>query len=103
MPVDDRSELLENCKELEQVHEQAATEGQTEVKRKKKVRLLIRVTDKSLFVIIKAPCEQEDVDLHFICFIEVDQHLYELDGRKLFPINHGKCTNLVEVCLSFSF
>ncbi|KAI8996807.1 hypothetical protein BDB01DRAFT_3755 [Pilobolus umbonatus] len=27
---------------------------------------------------------------------KADQHLYELDGRKIFPINHGKSTNLIE-------
>ncbi|CAO3641192.1 unnamed protein product [Mucor fragilis] len=73
MSVDERVELLENSKELAQLHASAATEGQT-----------------------AAPCSSDSIDLHFICFIEVDQHLYELDGRKLFPINHGKCTNLVE-------
>ena len=31
----------------------------------------------------------EDVDLHFIAFVEVDGHLYELDGRQKHPINHG--------------
>ncbi|KAL9541177.1 hypothetical protein MBANPS3_009266 [Mucor bainieri] len=73
MSMDERVELLENSKELAQLHASAATEGQT-----------------------AAPCSDDSIDLHFICFIEVDQHLYELDGRKLFPINHGKCTNLVE-------
>ncbi|KAF1801186.1 hypothetical protein V8B55DRAFT_1528797 [Mucor lusitanicus] len=73
MSVDERVELLEHSKELAQLHASAATEGQT-----------------------AAPCSDDSIDLHFICFIEVDQHLYELDGRKLFPINHGKCTNLVE-------
>ncbi|KAI7898598.1 uncharacterized protein BX663DRAFT_524039 [Cokeromyces recurvatus] len=73
MTVDERVELLENSKELANIHQSAANEGQTE-----------------------APDRDEEVDLHFICFIEIDQHLYELDGRKLFPINHGKCTNFVE-------
>lgn len=29
------------------------------------------------------------VNLHFICFLNVEGNLYELDGRKSFPINHG--------------
>ncbi|KAI8968389.1 hypothetical protein BDF20DRAFT_908095 [Mycotypha africana] len=73
MSVEERVELLENCEKLAQVHETAAGEGQTE-----------------------APDKNDSINLHFVCFVEVDQHLYELDGRKLFPINHGKCTNLVE-------
>jgi ubiquitin carboxyl-terminal hydrolase L3 len=34
----------------------------------------------------------EDVNTHFICFCCKDGHLYELDGRKHAPINHGPCT-----------
>lgn len=34
---------------------------------------------------------------HFAAFVEKDGSLYELDGRKPFPINHGKCTDLLKV------
>ncbi|KAG2234370.1 hypothetical protein BDF21DRAFT_415853 [Thamnidium elegans] len=71
--IEERVELLENSDELASVHEAAAYDGQT-----------------------VAPDREDSIDLHFICFIEVDQHLYELDGRKAFPINHGKCTDLVK-------
>mmetsp|Transcript_24285 Transcript_24285/g.45933 ORF Transcript_24285/g.45933 Transcript_24285/m.45933 type:complete len:241 (-) Transcript_24285:67-789(-) len=36
-----------------------------------------------------APEATADVDAHFICFVEKDGDLYELDGGKAFPINHG--------------
>jgi len=36
-----------------------------------------------------APSADEEVNLHFICFTIVDGCLYELDGRKETPINHG--------------
>ena len=42
-----------------------------------------------------------DVDTHFICFTEVGGCLYELDGRKAFPINHGSSspeTMLADAC-----
>ncbi|KAI8374502.1 uncharacterized protein BYT42DRAFT_406984 [Radiomyces spectabilis] len=78
MSPDERAELLENSKELAKVHQLAANDGQTQ-----------------------APSLDEDINLHFICFVDVDQHLYELDGRKLFPINHGKCTDLVEGAVKF--
>jgi ubiquitin carboxyl-terminal hydrolase L3 len=32
------------------------------------------------------------VPLHFVCFSEKDGSLYELDGRKFAPINHGPTT-----------
>ncbi|KAI8091373.1 uncharacterized protein B0P05DRAFT_527191 [Gilbertella persicaria] len=73
MSVEKRVDLLENCAELATVHESAASQGQTE-----------------------APDKDDDIDLHFICFVKVGDHLYEMDGRKSFPIYHGKCTNLVE-------
>ncbi|KAI9281893.1 hypothetical protein BY458DRAFT_498349 [Sporodiniella umbellata] len=73
MSVEERSEYLESSKELAEVHQGAASVGQT-----------------------MAPDREDEIDLHFVCFIEVDDHLYELDGRKMFPINHGKSTNLME-------
>ncbi|CAE7255346.1 uch1, partial [Symbiodinium necroappetens] len=36
-----------------------------------------------------APQADADVDAHFICFVEKDGELFELDGNKAFPINHG--------------
>ena len=31
------------------------------------------------------------VTTHFIAFVEKDGHIYELDGRKKEPVNHGEC------------
>ncbi|KAF4320562.1 hypothetical protein BBO99_00005512 [Phytophthora kernoviae] len=31
----------------------------------------------------------DPINTHFVCFSHVDGHLYELDGRKKHPINHG--------------
>uniref|UniRef100_A0A3B4ZK25 Ubiquitin carboxyl-terminal hydrolase n=1 Tax=Stegastes partitus TaxID=144197 RepID=A0A3B4ZK25_9TELE len=65
-------------------HESSAQEGQTE-----------------------APSLDEKVNLHFIAFVNVGGHLYELDGRKPFPIVHGKTSedtfleDAVEVCKIF--
>ncbi|KAI9497261.1 hypothetical protein BDB00DRAFT_805702 [Zychaea mexicana] len=73
MSPEERAEMLENSKELADIHKTCAQAGQTQV-----------------------PDASAEVDLHFICFVVKDQHLYELDGRKLFPINHGKCLDLVE-------
>mmetsp|Transcript_44802 Transcript_44802/g.106352 ORF Transcript_44802/g.106352 Transcript_44802/m.106352 type:complete len:243 (+) Transcript_44802:102-830(+) len=36
-----------------------------------------------------APEATADVDHHFICFVEKGGDVYELDGAKQFPINHG--------------
>jgi len=38
------------------------------------------------------PNREDSVAAHFIAFVPVNDSLYELDGRKKFPINHGKTT-----------
>lgn len=35
---------------------------------------------------------EDAVNLHFVCFTAKDGHLYELDGNKASPINHGPTT-----------
>jgi len=61
-----RAEALENFHELEAAHEAAGHEGQT-----------------------AAPSRDDKLDTHFIAFVHVDGHLYELDGRRPAPVNHG--------------
>ncbi|KAI8138935.1 hypothetical protein BJV82DRAFT_660216 [Fennellomyces sp. T-0311] len=73
MTPEERAELLEGCEQLANVHETGAKDGQT-----------------------RPPPLEQKIDLHFVCFVEVDDHLYELDGRKSFPINHGRCDDLVD-------
>ncbi|EQC41027.1 hypothetical protein SDRG_02084 [Saprolegnia diclina VS20] len=64
---DEIAVILEGDDELEETHASAAQEGQSEQ--------LEHVDD--------------PINTHFVCFCTVDGHLYELDGRKAFAINHG--------------
>eukprot|EP00124_Ichthyophonus_hoferi_P003915 Ihof_evm8s378 gene=Ihof_evmTU8s378 len=61
-----RAHYLETNEAFTKAHENSAQEGQTE-----------------------APSLDDDVDQHYVCFTCVDGILYELDGRKSFPISHG--------------
>lgn len=38
----------------------------------------------------KVPSVDDKINLHFIAFVNVGGQLYELDGRKAFPVVHGK-------------
>eukprot|EP00285_Hemiselmis_virescens_P008019 CAMPEP_0173393222 /NCGR_PEP_ID=MMETSP1356-20130122/21983_1 /TAXON_ID=77927 ORGANISM="Hemiselmis virescens, Strain PCC157" /NCGR_SAMPLE_ID=MMETSP1356 /ASSEMBLY_ACC=CAM_ASM_000847 /LENGTH=242 /DNA_ID=CAMNT_0014351209 /DNA_START=21 /DNA_END=749 /DNA_ORIENTATION=- len=61
-----KAAALETDDELDTVHADAAQRGQT-----------------------RPPAEDESVLLHFVSFVCVDGCLYEMDGRKPQPINHG--------------
>lgn len=63
---EERASALERFQQLEAAHEAAGHEGQT-----------------------AAPSRDELQDKHFIAFVHVDGHLYELDGRRPSPVNHG--------------
>jgi len=69
MSEEERGHELEKDEGISKAHEESAQEGQTE-----------------------APDRETKMDMHFIAFVEVDGHLYELDGRKKFPVNHGSTT-----------
>lgn len=55
-----------NYKAIEDEHNAIAAQGQTE-----------------------APSLDEQVDYHFVCFTLANGNIYELDGMKPQPINHG--------------
>ncbi|XP_074995024.1 LOW QUALITY PROTEIN: ubiquitin carboxyl-terminal hydrolase isozyme L3 [Calonectris borealis] len=84
MTPEERAKYLETYEAIRVTHESSAHEGQTE-----------------------APSIDEKVDLHFIALVNVGGHLYELDGRKPFPINHGETSDdsfledAIEVCKKF--
>ncbi|XP_070607450.1 ubiquitin carboxyl-terminal hydrolase isozyme L3 isoform X2 [Erythrolamprus reginae] len=84
MNPEQRAKYLETYDAIRVTHESSAHEGQTE-----------------------APSIDEKVDLHFIALVNVDGILYELDGRKPFPISHGRSNvdtfleDAVGVCKKF--
>lgn len=61
-----RGEMFEKNEEIKSEHKGASQEGQSAV--------------------------QESVDSHFIAFIQKNGSLWELDGMKKCPVNHGPCT-----------
>eukprot|EP00602_Paraphysomonas_sp_CaronLab_P002465 CAMPEP_0185037272 /NCGR_PEP_ID=MMETSP1103-20130426/31437_1 /TAXON_ID=36769 /ORGANISM="Paraphysomonas bandaiensis, Strain Caron Lab Isolate" /LENGTH=211 /DNA_ID=CAMNT_0027575175 /DNA_START=57 /DNA_END=692 /DNA_ORIENTATION=+ len=65
MTAEERAEFINQDEEIEAIHETATQQGVTEC--------------------------GEDVNTHFVCFSCVEGNLYELDGRKSCPINHGPC------------
>ncbi|XP_053311380.1 ubiquitin carboxyl-terminal hydrolase isozyme L3 [Spea bombifrons] len=81
---DERAKFLERDESIRVTHESSAQEGQSE-----------------------APSIDDKVDLHFIAFVNVQGQLYEMDGRKPFPINHGQTSDdtlledAIEVCKKF--
>jgi len=62
--------VRDQSESIQAVHEEVAVQGQTE-----------------------APEADADVDYHFIAFVPVDGSVYEFDGVKPFPINHGATTD----------
>ncbi|KAL4431878.1 hypothetical protein ABPG74_012690 [Tetrahymena malaccensis] len=69
MTPEERADYFMNDQELKEEHVEAVQQGETEV-----------------------DPEDEDVLHHFVCLVPKEGHLYELDGCKPFPINHGETT-----------
>lgn len=67
---DELGKLVENNKEIIDMHESAARGDDTPV--------------------------PSDVLLHYIAFVKFNKELWELDGQKPYPICHGPCESLVE-------
>jgi len=59
----ERAVLLERDDKVEVAHSESASEGSGNI--------------------------DMDTNLHFVCFVQKDGHLYELDGRRPNPVNHG--------------
>lgn len=66
---EERGKHLESDAAFGEAHDEVAQEGQTQ-----------------------APSRDEHVDLHFVAFVHHKGTLYELDGRRDAPVNHGATT-----------
>lgn len=64
---DERGELFANDKSIKEIHHSYAQSGQT-----------------------KAPSPEEVAKFHYSCFVNVDNKIYELDGRRNSPIFKGE-------------
>lgn len=65
---EERGKLLENDASFTEAHQELAIEGQTDA-------------------------NSEDPDLHhYVVLVNHNNELYELDGRKSYPIKHGDTT-----------
>ncbi|XP_050522088.1 ubiquitin carboxyl-terminal hydrolase isozyme L3 isoform X2 [Daktulosphaira vitifoliae] len=69
MSPSSRGELLLKAEDFSNAHKESAFDGQT-----------------------AAPDPADAVPYHFVSFVCKDGYLYELDGRKFEPINHGPST-----------
>lgn len=65
MNLYERAAVLEQESEIANAHESSARQGQTET-----------------------PDLQDSVDFHFVAMVEHDQHVWELDGTKHYPVRH---------------
>lgn len=66
---EERGKIFKGSKAVKESHAEAVVKGDTDVTE-----------------------HENNVDHHFISFVQHNGSLYELDGRKAFPINHGATT-----------
>lgn len=66
LSAEQRGKLLEGFTEISEFHQELALEGQTDAN------------------------SADPVDHHFVAFVNHQGDLYELDGRKSFPVKHGR-------------
>ncbi|XP_033118423.1 ubiquitin carboxyl-terminal hydrolase isozyme L3-like isoform X1 [Anneissia japonica] len=84
MTPEERASYLKEDEGLSSAHEESAQEGQTE-----------------------PPPREEHTELHFLALIAKDGHIYEMDGRRQYPVNHGPTTDdsflqdAAAVCMKF--
>lgn len=64
LTAEERGKLLENDKSFTDAHQSLAIEGQTDANNEKVIH-------------------------HFVVFVNFNNELYELDGRKSRPVSHG--------------
>ncbi|NP_001279720.1 ubiquitin carboxyl-terminal hydrolase isozyme L1 [Callorhinchus milii] len=65
LSAEERAKHLEQNKDIHSAHDATAEEGHCRI-------------------------HEDGTNFHFIAFVDVDGHLYELDGRMPFPIDHGE-------------
>ncbi|SCZ97787.1 BZ3500_MvSof-1268-A1-R1_Chr7-3g09588 [Microbotryum saponariae] len=96
----ERAQLLTATDELERVHTETASSGQTAASPSSNpilVQNFILLFLSTINLPPQTPDLDTQVDLHFCTFVEHKGNLIELDGRRNSPINRGKITrNLLQ-------
>lgn len=86
----ERAAKLESDDDICGVHDKVAKEGQTAVRTFFIVFFLLLLATGNFYFSTQAPSLEDKVEHHYITFVQKDGHVYELDGRKVGPICHGK-------------
>ncbi|KAK2498423.1 hypothetical protein MC885_001683 [Smutsia gigantea] len=98
---EDRAKCFEKNEAIQAAHDAVAQEGQCRVNANTYQSHAAQA--RPVF-----PLVDDKVNFHFILFNNVDGHLYELDGRMPFPVNHGTSSedsllqDAAKVCREFT-